>query len=138
MDVVLPGGAVHAVQDRPDPQCRRAGRGAGRGVRRGDRLRLLLLLSSLLARVRCPGPVLPGASDPRREVPDDAARRAGPGLWDEVARGVAGVVRGDPSPGAVVDRGVSEPTGGGTGRGVALWHIGCAGDEAQSQPGETV
>ena len=68
----------------------------GDGVRRGAGLRLLLGLSPLHARVRRGAPVLPGASDPRREVPDDAARRAGPGLRERLARGVAGAVRGDP------------------------------------------
>src|SRR5437764_13077454 len=102
MDLVLPGRAVHAVQDRPDPQRRRADRGAGRGVRRGAGLRLLLVLPALSTRVRCAAPVLPGAPDPRCEVPDDAARCAGSCLWGTLARGVAGVVRGDPPAGGVV------------------------------------
>ena len=46
-------------------------------------------------------PVLPGPSDPRCEVPDDAARRAGPGLWRGPARGVAGALRGDPPAGGM-------------------------------------
>jgi hypothetical protein len=41
-------------------------------------VRLLLVLPSLPARVRRAAPVLPGASDPRCEVPDHAARCAGP------------------------------------------------------------
>src|SRR5512143_1354294 len=49
-------------------------------------------LSSLSARVQRAAPVLPGAPDPRREVPDHAARRAGPCVWGAVARGVAAVV----------------------------------------------
>src|SRR3954470_12093789 len=48
------------------------------------------------------------------------------------------VHRGDPSPGGPDRRGVWTPTRSGTGRGVALWHVRCAGDEAQPQPGEAV
>src|SRR5512135_2663658 len=53
-------------------------------------------------------PVLPGAPDPRCEVPDDAARCAGPRLWGTLARGVEVVVRGDPPAGGVARRGVPE------------------------------
>ena len=60
-------------------------------------------------RVRRDAPVLSGPPDPRREVPDDAARREGPGVWDEVARGVACALRGDPPPGATDGRAVPEP-----------------------------
>ena len=69
LDLVLPRRAVHAVQDRPDAQRRRADRGAGVGVRRGAGVRLLLGLSPLPSRVRRGAPVLSGASDPRCEVP---------------------------------------------------------------------
>src|SRR4051812_15931651 len=113
MDLVLPGRAVHALQDRPEPQWRRADRGAGGGVRRGAGVRLLLVLPALPARVRRAAPVLPGAPDPRCEVPDDPARRAGPCLGRGAARGVTAVVRGDPPPGRTARRSLSEPTGGG-------------------------
>src|SRR3954469_25428585 len=111
MGLVLPGRAVHAVQGRPGPKCRRVDRGAGGGVRRGARVRLLLVLPALSARVRRAAPILPGAPDPRCEVPDDAARRAGPCLWRGAARGVMAVVRGDPPPGGVVRDGVPGPVG---------------------------
>src|SRR3954454_2942447 len=138
MDLVLPGRAVHAVQDRPDPQCRRVDRRAGRGVRRGAGVRLLLVLSALSARVRRAAPVLPGAPDPRREVPDDPARSAGSCLWGTLARGVAVVIRGDPPARGVVRDGVPGPTGGGAGGGDAPRYTGGSGDEAQWQPGEAV
>src|SRR5687768_5167121 len=108
MDLVLPGRTVHAVQDRPDAQRRRPDRGAGGGVRRGAGVRLLLLLPALPSRVRRAAAVLPGAPDPRCEVPDHAARCAGPCLWGTLARGVAVAVRGDPPAGGDVRRGVPE------------------------------
>ena len=79
----------------PHRSGRRADRGAGHGVRRGAGLRLLLRLPPLHARVRRAAPVLPGPPDPRREVPDDAARHAGPGLWErlrEALRTLFGVI----------------------------------------------
>ena len=88
------GPAVHPVQDRPAPLRRRADRGAGQGVRRGAGLRLLQRLPPLHARVRRDGAVLPGPSDPRREVPDDAAGQAGAGLRRALARGVADACSG--------------------------------------------
>ena len=74
VDLVLPGQSVHALQDRPDAGRRGVDRGAGQGIRRGSGVRLLLGLSQVHGRVRRDGAVLPGPPDPRREVPDDAAR----------------------------------------------------------------
>ena len=51
--------------------------------------------------------VLPGSSDPRREVPDDPAGQAGASLWRAAARGAAGAVRGDPPPRRDARRGSS-------------------------------
>src|SRR3954462_10432910 len=85
VDLVLPRGPVHPVQDRPDPQWGRADRGPGQGVQWGPGLRLLLGLSSLPTRVRRVAPVLSGAPDPRCEVPGHVARSAGAGRWGAVA-----------------------------------------------------
>src|SRR4051812_45503271 len=134
MDLVLPGRAVHAVQDRPDPQRRRVDRGAGRGVRRGAGLRLLLVLSALSTRIRCAAPVLPGAPDPRCEVPDDPAGCTGSCLWRGAARGVAAVVRGDPPAGGAVRDGVPGPTGGGACGGDASRDTGGGGGPTQPPP----
>ena len=66
--------------------------------------------------------VLPGASDPRREVPDDAAGPAGSGL-----RGAVVVRRCGNLFGVIhrreefSDRGVPVATGGGAGRGACTW-----------------
>ena len=60
-------------------------------------------------------PVLFGPPDPRCEVPDDAARCEGSGVWHEVARVVAGNVWGDSSPGTDADRAVSGPARSGAG-----------------------
>src|SRR3954469_24839879 len=113
MDLVLPGRAVHPVQDRPDPRRRRVDRRAGGGIRRGAGVRLLLVLPSLPSRVRRAAPVLPGASDPRCEVPDYTARRAGPCLWRGAAGGFTAVVRSDPPPGGVIRDGVPGSVAGG-------------------------
>src|SRR3954463_10082438 len=138
MDLVLPGRAVHALQDRPDPERRRADRGAGRGVRRRAGLRLLLVLSALSTRVRRAAPVLPGAPDPRREVPDDPAGCAGSSLWRGAARGVAVVVRGDPPARGAIRDGIPGATGGGACGGDAPRDAGGAGDPTQPQLGEAV
>src|SRR3954451_22035791 len=138
MGLVLPGRVVHAVQDRPDPERRRVDRGVGRGVRRGAGLRLLLVLSALSTRVRCAAPVLPGAPDPRCEVPDDPAGCTGSGLWRGAARGVTVVVRGDPPARGAVRDGVPGPTGSGACGGDAPRDTGGAGDPTQPQPGEAV
>src|SRR5215831_15541585 len=99
MDLVLPGRAVHALQDRPDAEWRCADRGPGDGVRRGAGVRLFLGLSPLPSRVRRGAPILPGPPDPRREVPDDVAGGTGAGVWGRAARGVAGALRGHPPAG---------------------------------------
>ena len=91
-----------------------------------------------LPRVRRVAPVLPGPPDPRREVPHDAARRKGSNVWDQVARGVAGTLWGDPPPGVADGRAVPGPARGGTGQGATMRHTQCAGDEPLSQPGQAV
>src|SRR3954465_10900109 len=61
--------------------------------------------------------------DARDRASGERRRGAGAGVRRAAGRGVAGVVRGDPSPGGPDCRGVWTPTRSGTGRGVALWHV---------------
>ena len=118
LDLVLPGRAVHVLQDRPDAERGCPDRGPGGGVRRRARVRLLLGLSPLPSRVRRAVAVLPGPPDPRREVPHDAGRPAGPGLRRGAARGLAKSLRRDPPAGRWRRRS-SDAAGRGAGQGAA-------------------